>query len=157
MQYPGCQRLFMRGFWFRLSLKKWPAPEVFSRSFAARVFTCGRRSSSSHVRKNLWYPGYPCRSLLKINVNALSNTSLHFQGLEKKKILNFSLCSGQAALTFCLPGAGLFLFIVVDDLVNPLGPTSDQHQFSPNNISRSSRVKVMRITKLITKGRMLWS
>ena len=38
---------------------------------------------------------------------------------------------------------------------NPLGPKSDQHQFSPNNISRSSRVKVMRITKLITKGRML--
>ena len=32
---------------------------------------------------------------------------------------------------------------------NPLGPKSDQHQFSPNNISRSSRVKVMRITKLI--------
>ena len=40
-------------------------------------------------------------------------------------------------------------------LVNPLGPKSDQHQFSPNNISRSSKVKVMRITKLITKGRML--
>ena len=39
--------------------------------------------------------------------------------------------------------------------LNPLGPTSDQHQFSPNIISRSSRVKVMRITKLITKGRML--
>ena len=37
--------------------------------------------------------------------------------------------------------------------VNPLGPKSVQHQFSPNNISRSSRVKVMRITKLITKGR----
>jgi len=34
---------------------------------------------------------------------------------------------------------------------NPLGPKSDQHQFSPNNISRSSRVKVMRIAKLITK------
>ena len=33
-----------------------------------------------------------------------------------------------------------------------LGPKSDQHQFSPNNIGRSSRVKVMRITKLITKG-----
>ena len=32
---------------------------------------------------------------------------------------------------------------------------SVQHQFSPNNIGRSSRVKVMRITKLITKGRML--
>ena len=40
-------------------------------------------------------------------------------------------------------------------LLNPLGPTSDQHQFSPNIISRSSRVKVMRITKLITKGRTL--
>ena len=35
--------------------------------------------------------------------------------------------------------------------INPLGPKSDQHQFSPNNISRSSRVKVMRISKLITK------
>ena len=41
--------------------------------------------------------------------------------------------------------------------VNPLGPKSDQHQFSPNNISRSSRVKVMRITNLIIKGRILWS
>ena len=26
--YPGCQRLFMRGFRFRLSLKKWPARKV---------------------------------------------------------------------------------------------------------------------------------
>ena len=40
-------------------------------------------------------------------------------------------------------------------LVNPLGLKSDQHQFSPNNIRRSSRVKFMRITKLITTGRML--
>ena len=39
--------------------------------------------------------------------------------------------------------------------VNPLGPKSDQHQFSPNNSSRSSRVKVMRITKLSIKGRIL--
>ena len=31
----------------------------------------------------------------------------------------------------------------------------DQHQFSRNNIRRSSRVKVMRITQLITKERML--
>ena len=36
--------------------------------------------------------------------------------------------------------------------INPFGPKSDQHQFSPNNISRSSRVKVLRITKLITRG-----
>ena len=39
--------------------------------------------------------------------------------------------------------------------VNPLGPKRDQHQFSPNNISRSSRVKVMRITKFVTKERIL--
>ena len=35
---------------------------------------------------------------------------------------------------------------------NPFGPKSDQHLFSPNNISRSSRVKVTRITKFIIKG-----
>ena len=40
---------------------------------------------------------------------------------------------------------------------NTLGPKSVQHQFFLNNISRSTRVKVMRITKLMTKGRMLWS
>ena len=41
------------------------------------------------------------------------------------------------------------------DEVNPLGTKSGQHQFSPNHTSKSSRVKVMRITKLITKGKML--
>ena len=46
----------------------------------------------------------------------------------------------------------LYIYIVS---VKPLGPKSGQYQFSPNNISRSSRVKVMRITKLITKGRTL--
>ena len=39
--YPGCQRLFMRGFRFLSSLKEWPARKVFSRGFAACVF--GRR------------------------------------------------------------------------------------------------------------------
>ena len=39
--------------------------------------------------------------------------------------------------------------------LNPLGPKSDQQQFSPNNIRKSSRVKVMRISKMITKGKML--
>ena len=48
--YPGCQRLFMRG--FRSSLQKWPVPK------AEDVSACDRRSSSSHARKNLWYPGY---------------------------------------------------------------------------------------------------
>ena len=41
------------------------------------------------------------------------------------------------------------------NVFKPLGPKSVQHQFSPNNISRSTRVKVMRITKLMTKGRIL--
>ena len=41
---------------------------------------------------------------------------------------------------------------VLNKGINTLGPKSDQHQFSPNNISRSTGVKVMRITKLITKG-----
>ena len=40
-------------------------------------------------------------------------------------------------------------------VLNPLAPKSDQHQFSSDNISRSSRVKVMRITKLISKERIL--
>ena len=45
----------------------------------------------------------------------------------------------------------LGLLLVARPLVNPLGPKRGQHQFSPTNISRSSRVQVMRITKLITK------
>ena len=42
-------------------------------------------------------------------------------------------------------------------MLKPLNPTIDQHQFSPNNISRSSRVQVMRNTKLTTKGEMFCS
>ena len=38
-------------------------------------------------------------------------------------------------------------------MLKPLNPMIDQHQFSPNNISRSSRVQVMRNTNLITKER----
>ena len=33
-----------------------------------------------------------------------------------------------------------------DSCLNPSVPKSDQHEYSPNKISRSSRVKVMRIT-----------
>ena len=36
LSYPGCQRLFMRGFRFRSSLKKWPARKVFSRGSCLR-------------------------------------------------------------------------------------------------------------------------
>ena len=42
-------------------------------------------------------------------------------------------------------------------MLKPLNPKIDQHLFSHNNISRSSRVQVMRIAKLITKGEMFCS
>ena len=41
--------------------------------------------------------------------------------------------------------------------VNPLSTNSDQQQFSPHNIHTLSRDKVMRINKMITKEKMLWS
>ena len=42
--------------------------------------------------------------------------------------------------------------------INLLSPNSDQYQTSPRNINISSREKVMRINKMITKGKLLyWS
>ena len=41
--------------------------------------------------------------------------------------------------------------------VNPLSANSDHQQFSPNNIHTLSRDKVMRINKMITIEKMLWS
>ena len=38
---------------------------------------------------------------------------------------------------------------------NPLSPNIDQHQFSPNNIRMLPRETVMRVNKMITKGKML--
>ena len=58
--YPGCQRLFMRGFRFRSSLKKWLAVSPLVSSAFGRTHVGLRptkRSSPSHARKNLWYPG----------------------------------------------------------------------------------------------------
>ena len=45
--YPGCQRLFKRGFRFRSSLRR-----SCLRPKAEDVSACGRQSSSSHARKN---------------------------------------------------------------------------------------------------------
>ena len=36
------------------------------------------------------------------------------------------------------------------DVINPLSPNSDQHQFSPDHIHTKSRDWVMRINKMIT-------
>ena len=38
-----------------------------------------------------------------------------------------------------------------------MSANGDQQQFSPNNIHTLSRDKVMRINKMITKGKMPWS
>jgi len=40
------------------------------------------------------------------------------------------------------------------DLINPLSPNGDQHQFSPNNIHTLSSYTVMRIDKMITKVKL---
>ena len=59
LTYPGCQRLFMRGFRFRSSLKKWLALRSCLRPFGRRRVGLRptKRSSPSHARKNPWYPG----------------------------------------------------------------------------------------------------
>ena len=41
--------------------------------------------------------------------------------------------------------------------INLLSPNSDQHQFSPDNIHMLPREIVMRVNKMITKEKMLWS
>ena len=41
--------------------------------------------------------------------------------------------------------------------INPLSPNSDQQQVSPNDIHTLAREKVMRINKMITKEKILWS
>ena len=41
--------------------------------------------------------------------------------------------------------------------LNPISPKGDQHQFSPNNIHTFSGDKVMRITEMITKEKLLRS
>ena len=48
-------------------------------------------------------------------------------------------------------------FLTHGPLSGPLSPKSDQHQFSPNNIHTKSREKVVRINKMITSGKKLWS
>ena len=39
--------------------------------------------------------------------------------------------------------------------INPLSPKSDQHQISPHKINTSLRENVIRINKMVTKGKLL--
>ena len=41
-------------------------------------------------------------------------------------------------------------------LLNPLGPNSDQHQFSPNNINMLPREMVMSVNKMISKEKIMF-
>ena len=44
-----------------------------------------------------------------------------------------------------------------NNILNPVSPNSDQHQFSPDNIYMLPIEMVMRVYKMITEGKMLWS
>ena len=44
-----------------------------------------------------------------------------------------------------------------NNILNPLSPNGDQHQFFPNNIHMLPREMVMRVDKMINEGKMLWS
>ena len=57
---------------------------------------------------------------------------------------------GTFGLSFWIFGRQRNIPVVI---LKPLNPKIDQHQFSHKNISRSSRVQVMRNTNLITKER----
>ena len=90
--------------------------------------------------------------------------------IEKRHIWNTLInhgCRQYTVLIFWLLSLTMYHVVIVgivpcsnnDRLqwVNPLSPNGDQHQFSPNNIHTLSRDKVMRIYKMINKGKMLWS
>ena len=115
---------------------------------------CGRRSFEGSypqfllADQVLW--SVP-RIMKKSSVPAFFKASIDhlFDNLEFwKKHCCFGKKAGQSLLKFWTQN-------LYEPCINPFGPKSDHHQFSPNNISRSSRLKVMRITKLITKGRTL--
>ena len=65
--------------------------------------------------------------------------------------LNFYL-SRQSDIGFGVPWP-----LKVSANLNPLSPNSDQRQFCPNNIHMLPRGIVMRVNKMITKEKMLWS
>ena len=67
-------------------------------------------------------------------------------------MMRILLLVARTVLTGCSWLNGMFNFFF-----NPLSANSDQKQFSPNNIHTLSRDKVMRINKMISKGKMPWS
>ena len=63
-------------------------------------------------------------------------------------------CQSQSSYGYALHSSHILIFV---DEFTPLSPSSDLHQFSPNNIHTLSREKVMRIAKMITKEKKPWS
>ena len=101
-----------------------------------------------------WKKLCSCRIFFKLSIDHLfhnleSGKRNYCFGKSLEKVLNFGskICTNPVLMFQRKKAMHL----------SSLGSKSDQHQFSPNNISKSSRVKVMRIGKMITKGKMLWS
>ena len=92
-----------------------------------------------------------CSKDLKEQYGVLDSLDVSVNGLDILLFVN------------CLDIFTKSISILLQKKISPLSfkhlhhPKSDQLQYSPNNISRSSRGKVMKISKLITKGRTLWS
>ena len=101
-----------------------------------------------------WKKLRSCRGFFKLSIDHLflnleSGKRNYCFGKSPQKVLNFGskICTNPVLMFQRKKAMHL----------SPLGPKSDHQQFPPNNIGRSSRVKVMRISKMITKGKMLWS
>ena len=50
----------------------------------------------------------------------------------------------------CLP-------LLLNGIIYPLNPKSDQHLISPYNVTPESHIKVMRMKEMITNERSFWS
>ena len=83
-----------------------------------------------------------CFALLLVAGMHFGSYQEHFGSLFSVRVMAFISC--------CLA-----LLVAEGFLLNPLSTNGDEHQFSPNNIHTSSREKVMRINKMITKKKCL--
>ena len=71
-----------------------------------------------------------------------------FAGLLSFTLFSFSNFLSSKNIFICFIGQ------LRRDLINPLSPNGDQHQFSPNDVHTLSRDMVMRTGKMITKVKL---
>ena len=91
--------------------------------------------------------------------NQKINTVNWLHGLFKALKQNHLVCQMYRQHSWLYQGGNFHTkkIRLISFLLNPLSPSGDQHQFSPNNIHTLSRDKVMRIYEMIAKQKMLWS